>query len=203
MSLSLILFQSVSHNHLKVVKRERFINESKSKQQTMTDKQEVPQINPETGISVDYINEFTSLSLSIQYKSKDKFLSDVKNIIPRKYTEIFNEDEYENVITEENEEKITQLDEIVDEFNKTFSSEESIDNYSASKYIDFAEQISDLIKKEFEKEQTEKKPEKREELNMGDFVFEKYRIVLAYFVNQTSDILGGVNLKIRSFFHKV
>ncbi len=170
----------------------------------MTDKKEVPQINPETDLSVDYINEYTSLCMSIQYKSKDKFLLDVKDNIPKKYIERFNPELYKDVITEENEEKIIQLDEIVADFNKTFNSEQNINDYSTLKYIDFKEQVPELIREEFEKEQTGKKPEDRGQLNIkDDFAFDNYRFVLAYFVNQISDILGGVNLKISSFFEKI
>jgi len=84
--------------------------------------EEVPQLE-ETGLSGDYTNEFNSLIMAYsQATPPNKILNAIKlhRGLPifKKYVTRFPHDEYRNVITQKNELKVRQLDEIVDGINE-------------------------------------------------------------------------------------
>ena len=76
-------------------------------------KKEVPQINENTGISVDYWNEF-SRKLNFFDKNNIKGLKQNLKENPIKYYEVFFPSSiYENVVNSENEERVKELNNLV------------------------------------------------------------------------------------------
>lgn len=104
-------------------------------------KHEIPQINPETGMSEDYANEYVRLFHALEdikyalgYDFFNKYVVSLK-----KYIERYPIDKFVNVVTDKNRESIRRLDELVDEVNSLISiGSRQIDRYSGLvKNIDF------------------------------------------------------------------
>jgi hypothetical protein len=83
---------------------------------------QMPQISEKTGISLDYVNEFSVVGF-IELSMLDDAVKHVRSHPIKKYEERYPPDKYENVITEHNKERIRQLDAVVDRLNVLFFAE--------------------------------------------------------------------------------
>lgn len=90
------------------------------KESLESEKKEVPQLNPKTGVSMDYFNEINAifgslLSSSLGLKFIEK-MSKENSIYLKKYEEVYSE--YSDVITDKNRKSIKRLDDLVGEINE-------------------------------------------------------------------------------------
>lgn len=78
---------------------------------------QIPNINPRTGVSEDYGNIFSSIA-ALQLKGGiERFAKFNRDFPVQPYTERFPQDQYRDVITDQNVIRISLLNEIVDIWN--------------------------------------------------------------------------------------
>ncbi|MFP4402014.1 MAG: hypothetical protein ACLFPL_02180 [Candidatus Nanoarchaeia archaeon] len=84
-------------------------------------KKDLSKIQPsKSGISSDYINEFTIIltrmkHLNEKVNSKPMILSQINYV--KKYTQRYSFDKYYNIVTEQNQKILRELDKIVEDIN--------------------------------------------------------------------------------------
>ncbi len=86
-------------------------------------KEEVPQVYPETGMSVDFANEFIALIMELQLISKEKE-SEARNYLAalfltkdfKLYQERYPEAKYNNVVNEQNRDAVDEINSIIEKF---------------------------------------------------------------------------------------
>ena len=83
-------------------------------------KRRVNQIIERTGLSADYINEYNSMVSRLAAFSLENVKEDIlqHGIRIKSYQEHFPEDQFENVITDQNRETAEQLNQIAKDFNQ-------------------------------------------------------------------------------------
>ena len=103
-------------------------------------KREVPQISI-TGFSGDYINEITGLYNVVKaYKNDGLNWFDLVRPL-KKYKERYTDDDYMDVINDDNREKIEELDMFVDRVNKMLREK----NRNTDEYLDLMRNIQILV----------------------------------------------------------
>lgn len=92
-----------------------------------TFKKEVPSINPKTGLSQDYGNQFTVIMELLQNLGLEGMKSFLKEgpYKLEKYETVYKE--CKNIVTEQNRVSVQRLDELVDRMNTSLTSLDSID----------------------------------------------------------------------------
>ena len=105
-------------------------------------KQKVPQLN-KYGVSQDYRNEFQGVFTSAQrLKSKSNDVFDKLCSSPlRMYEERYSSEQFENVITEENKERIQKINNLASRINELLSKK----NRDADLYLSLCNQINKEI----------------------------------------------------------
>jgi hypothetical protein len=78
----------------------------------------VPQLQEETGISADYLNEYFPKCITLELRGINKVAELVRVSPIKKYRERFPENVYDNVVNGENERRVSRLDEIAEDVNK-------------------------------------------------------------------------------------
>lgn len=78
----------------------------------------VPQIQEETGVSADYLNEYFPKCIALELRGINKVAELFRESPIRRYRERFPEDVYDNVVNGKNERRVSRLDEIAEDFNK-------------------------------------------------------------------------------------
>ncbi len=73
----------------------------------------VPQIE-KTGISADYINEYVGKAMIFELNGIEKMLNNFKEYPIKKYTERFSSNDYCDVITKENKERVEELNRLAE-----------------------------------------------------------------------------------------
>lgn len=106
-------------------------------------KQEVSQINPETGMSLDWCNEVFGLALALQRTGDIAEVTAMIRKRPRKkYGERFPLSMYREVVTEQNERNVRRLDELVDRLNNVANTE----TLTREKFISIYNEMNDLLR---------------------------------------------------------
>ncbi len=99
-------------------------------------KQEIPQIDPETGMSDDWYNELYILASVLQgTKNIAAVVAMIRKQPRRKFEERFPLSTYGEVVTEQNERSVRRLDELIDHLNNmantgTLTREEFVSIYN-------------------------------------------------------------------------
>ena len=110
------------------------------------EKQNLPQLNKETGISVDYRNTYVALKTLLDRKGIDYLKNMIKenNIKFQKYEEYFPPFIYKDVITSENKETITEIDKLINDFNEK-TNKENIESFGLEDFNRIFENLEILI----------------------------------------------------------
>lgn len=107
-------------------------------------KREIPQLILETGLSADYGNEFIILvNLKLGFLSLEEIAEKIRKDPIKKYSERYSIEEYDNLITDQNRDRIKRLDEIVDVINSFAINQASI---SKEQLLDLHREAINLIK---------------------------------------------------------
>jgi len=106
------------------------------------EKPPVPQLNPLTHVSQDYVNEVAStlsfLSLGIDIVKQEYQAGSIQKA--HTYQERFPEDSYANVITPENEQRVAQINELATRIN------ELLDTLSSDNQGELKEALEKMVK---------------------------------------------------------
>lgn len=109
------------------------------------EKKEMPQTDEDKyGISQDYTNALSTPIIAYRTEGREgliDYLREKGSI--QKYEERFPSSRYKNVITPQNQEKIAQINAMVDSLNADFS---DLDNLDADAFIEKALQIIQFIR---------------------------------------------------------
>lgn len=91
--------------------------------------QSIPQMNEDSGLSMDYKNEYAALISCLDFFGIEKFRTFVKKYKPivKKYRERFPFETYKDVVTEKNATLIERIDVLVDDLNKKIRNVDTVD----------------------------------------------------------------------------
>lgn len=81
----------------------------------------MPQVWEATGVSQDYFNEYVGFKWYHDARSLEKIAEKVRERPVKKYEERFPPRAYEEVITDQNRQRVQQLDELADYVNAQFN----------------------------------------------------------------------------------
>jgi hypothetical protein len=105
-----------------------------SEQESKFHKYDLPQVNEITGISQDYTNAFILLqTLDLDHVTLEQLADLIRKNPIKKYRERYPEAEYNHAHTEQTDDRIKQLDEIVDALNAFAQDPEQYDRQKISK----------------------------------------------------------------------
>ncbi len=123
-------------------------------QETTTGQLEIEPINSETHISPDYINEIIALNTLIvffedfadipeyQGKNKQTLISEILQKNPIKHYDVrYDPTKFANVITPENKERVTKINDLADKMNLTYSQP----NFEMSDFLEDYNTMTQLI----------------------------------------------------------
>lgn len=118
-------------------------DEKKPSEIVEEEKEELPQTD-EYGISYDYINALSTPIISYRVAGREGLIDYLReNGSIQKYEERFPSSQYKNVITSQNQEKIVQINTMVDSLNTDLN---DLDNLDAAAFIEKALQIVQFIR---------------------------------------------------------
>ena len=112
----------------------------------LEERQTIPQLNKETGISVDYRNTYVALKTWLNKKGIDSLRDFIKTneIKLDKYEEYFSPSIYKDVINLENKETINEIDKLVNDFNEK-TNNENIETFSLEDFNKIFDNLEILI----------------------------------------------------------
>jgi transcription initiation factor IIF auxiliary subunit len=97
---------------------------------------ELPQIYPITGMSVDYLGEYSSkISIFISGEGLEKVANFFRKFPAKRYEERFPQSKYPDVINEVNREKVKRLDELSEIANSRFTDASKFSEGDFKKFI--------------------------------------------------------------------
>ncbi|MBI4085815.1 MAG: hypothetical protein HY433_01055 [Candidatus Liptonbacteria bacterium] len=106
-------------------------------------KQEVDQIEPETGMSVDWSNEVFGLALALQRTGDiNEVVAMIRKRPRRKYEERFPLSIYTEVVTKQNEGGVRRLDELVDRLNNMAN----VGTLTREEFVSIYNKMNDLLR---------------------------------------------------------
>jgi hypothetical protein len=110
------------------------------------EKQTLPQLNKETGVSVDYRNNYVALKTWLDNKGIYYLKNMIKenNIKFQKYEEYFSPSIYKDVITSENKETVTKIDKLINDFNEK-TNKENLESFSLEDFNKIFDSLEFLI----------------------------------------------------------
>jgi hypothetical protein len=102
---------------------------------------EVPQLNPENGISKDFINQFAFLITLYDFKGLPQVVEHLKNrpFKAKKYAHVYAH--CRDVVTEKNQATVAKLDSLMLDLEEALSNPESIDENNFRRIINEAHMI--------------------------------------------------------------
>ena len=106
--------------------------------------QSIPQMNEDSGLSMDYKNEYAALISCLDFFGIEKFRTFVKKYKPivKKYRERFPFETYKDVVTKKNATLIERIDVLVDDLNKKIR---NADNVSESVFTDVLSELESIV----------------------------------------------------------
>ena len=102
----------------------------------------VPQIVPETGVSADYWNEYMGIQALIEGEGFPALAESFREYPVKRYQERYPADKYEEVVTEQNRERVSRLDELASLANEKFTNES---RFTESDYERLINEVRNLI----------------------------------------------------------
>lgn len=110
------------------------------------EKQTIPQLNKETGISADYRNTYVALKTWLNKNGIDSLKNFIKSneIKLDRYEEYFSPLVYKDVITSENKDSVIEIDKLISNFNEK-TNKENIESFSLEDFNKIFENLEILI----------------------------------------------------------
>jgi hypothetical protein len=124
-------------------------------------KEQIPQVDNKSGLSDEYMNQLIEMSMALdphqrRYKLAKRFYEDLKATNGfKKYTEMFPESKYENVVNNQNREEIIILDhkiedlwEVLEDIFEDYNETEPIDQEKLNAFNKIYQEIDRIVRTE-------------------------------------------------------